>query len=286
MKLPTIDYDRVYQLISLALIEDLGAIGDATTEAVVPAELTVSALLRVKSDAVCAGLPVAERVFNAVDENIEFDFVVNEGQFCPAGTVIARILGNARSLLTAERTALNFLQRLSGIATTARRYSELVAGTDTVILDTRKTTPGWRNLEKYAVAAGGASNHRIGLYDRIMIKDNHRELAGMEGPGGIKRSVERARKLYPDLEIEVEADTLDEVAEAIEAGADYILLDNMSDEQMRRAVEMNRGQARLEASGGITIERIAAIAALGVDFISVGALTHSVQAADISMEVE
>ncbi|MCF6176636.1 MAG: carboxylating nicotinate-nucleotide diphosphorylase [Victivallaceae bacterium] len=286
MFLPLIDYDRVYQLISLALIEDLDETGDTTTIAVVPENILVSAILRCKEDCVCAGLSVAERVFKAIDESIEFECLVADGDYCPAATLLAKISGNARALLTAERTALNFIQRLSGIATTARRYMELVVGTQTVILDTRKTTPGWRNLEKYAVAVGGASNHRIGLYDRIMIKDNHRELAGMEGSGGIARSVRRAREIFPELEVEVEADTLDEVREAIEAEADYILLDNMSNEQMAQAVSLNSGQARLEASGGITLERIPAIARLGVDFISVGALTHSVKATDISMEIE
>jgi nicotinate-nucleotide pyrophosphorylase (carboxylating) len=154
-----------------------------------------------------------------------------------------------------------------------------------VVLDTRKTTPGWRNLEKYAVAAGGASNHRIGLYDRIMIKDNHRELAGMEGEKGITRSVLRAREKYPELEIEVEADNLDEVREAVESGAEYILLDNMTDALMAEAVKINAGRAKLEASGGITLERIPRIGKIGVDFVSVGALTHSVKAADISMEI-
>jgi nicotinate-nucleotide pyrophosphorylase (carboxylating) len=285
MSLPLIDYDRIYQLISLALIEDLDETGDTTTIAVVPENVSVSAILRCKEDCICAGLPVAERVFKSIDETIEFEALVAEGDYCSAMTPLAKIVGNAQALLTAERTALNFIQRLSGIATTARKYTELVAGTETVILDTRKTTPGWRNLEKYAVAVGGATNHRIGLYDRIMIKDNHRELAGMEGSGGITRSVQRSREVFPELEVEVEADTLDEVREAIEADADYILLDNMSNEQMAEAVLINNGRSRLEASGGITLERIPEIAKIGVDFISVGALTHSVKATDISMEI-
>lgn len=285
MSIPLIDYDRIYQLISLALLEDLAETGDTTTIAVVPDNITVSAILRCKEDCVCAGLPVAERVFNAIDETIEFEALVAEGDACPTMTPMAKITGNAQSLLTAERTALNFMQRLSGIATTARRYADLVADSKTVILDTRKTTPGWRNIEKYAVAVGGASNHRIGLYDRIMIKDNHRALAGMEGSGGIIRSVQRSRALFPQLEVEVEADTLDEVKAAIEAGADYILLDNMSNEQMIEAVAINAGRTKLEASGGITSERIPAIARIGVDYISVGALTHSVKAVDISMEI-
>ena len=154
------------------------------------------------------------------------------------------------------------------------------------MLDTRKTTPGYRNLEKYAVAVGGATNHRIGLYDRVMIKDNHREMAAMEGPGGITRSVERARQAHPELEIEVEADTLDEVREALEAGADHIMLDNMSDEMMAEAVKLVNGRAKLEASGGITLERLPRIGKIGVDFVSAGALTHSVKAADISLDIQ
>ena len=154
------------------------------------------------------------------------------------------------------------------------------------MLDTRKTTPGYRNLEKYAVAVGGATNHRIGLYDRVMIKDNHREMAAMEGPGGITRSVERARQAHPKLEIEVEADTLDEVREALEAGADHIMLDNMSDEMMAEAVKLVNGRAKLEASGGITLERLPRIGKIGVDFVSAGALTHSVKAADISLDIQ
>lgn len=286
MSIPLIDYDRLYQLISMALIEDLDETGDTTTIAVVPENISISAILRCKEDCICAGLPVAEQVFKAIDETIEFESLVAEGDACSTMTPLAKISGDAQALLTAERTALNFLQRLSGIATVAQKYAALVAGTETVILDTRKTTPGWRNLEKYAVAVGGASNHRIGLYDRIMIKDNHRELAGLEGSGGITRSVERARAEFPELEVEVEADTLDEVSEAVSANADYILLDNMSNEQMAEAVKLNNGQAKLEASGGITLERISEIARLGVDFISVGALTHSVKATDISMEIE
>ena len=177
------------------------------------------------------------------------------------------------------------MQRLSGVATASNRY-QAAAGDSCRILDTRKTTPGWRNLEKYAVAVGGASNHRIGLYDRIMIKDNHRELAGLEGAGGIIRSVQRARKMYPALEIEVEVDSLSELAEAVESGAEYILLDNMTDEQMTEAVAFVKGRAKLEASGGITLARIPSAAKTGVDFISAGALTHSVKSSDISMDIQ
>lgn len=284
-KMPAIDFTRVDILIELALAEDLGDNGDTTSNSVIPAGTTATAKLNCKEDCVCAGLGVAQRVFSAVDTSLIWKPLINDGDFCPRGTTLAEVTGCARSLLTGERTALNFLQRLCGIATTAKRYASALDNSKTVILDTRKTTPGWRNLEKYAVAAGGASNHRIGLYDRIMIKDNHRELAGLEGNNGITRSVQRARQQYPDLEIEVEADTLDDVREAAATGAEYILLDNMTDEQMAEAVIIVSGRAKLEASGGITLERVNKIGKLGIDFISVGALTHSVKASDISMEI-
>ncbi len=285
-KLPGVDWKQIDTLIGLALEEDLGNRGDTTTDSVIPANITATAVMIAKEDCVAAGLDVAARVFTAIDGCCGWTSLVKDGEFCPKGTVMAEIHGPVRALLTGERTALNFLQRLCGVATVSRRYALAVAGTNTKILDTRKTTPGWRKLEKYAVAAGGASNHRIGLFDRIMIKDNHRELAGLEGEKGIIRSVKRAREKYPDLEVEVEADTLDEVKEALEAKAEYILLDNMTNEQMADAVKLNNGQAKLEASGGITLERIPSIAALGVDFISVGALTHSVKASDISMDIK
>ncbi len=280
-----IDFKRVDILIELALEEDLNGLEDATSASVIPAELDISTRLVAREDSIIAGLPVAERVFKAVDDAIEFTYVVSDGTHVMPGAVLAEIRGNAAKLLTAERTALNFLQRLSGVATASAKYAKAVEGRDTVILDTRKTTPAWRNLEKYAVALGGSSNHRIGLYDRIMIKDNHRELAGLDGEKGITRSVEKGRKMFPALEIEVEADTLEEVREAADAGAEYILLDNMSNEEMAEAVKINAGRAKLEASGGITLERIPSIANIGgIDFISVGALTHSVKAVDISME--
>lgn len=285
--MPTaLDWQRIDCLIEMALAEDLSDAGDTTSQAVIPAGLKAKAVLRVKEPAVCAGLPVAEAVFKKMDSAIVWRPLVKDGGEVEPGTVLAEIKGSAIELLTAERTALNFLQRLCGIATTAAKYAAATAGTNTMILDTRKTTPGWRNLEKYAVQTGGAANHRVGLYDRVMIKDNHRFLAGLEGEGGITRSVRRAREKYPRLEVEVEADTLEEVAEAIKAGADHILLDNMDDDTMARAVALNGGESKLEASGGVTLARIPAIAAIGVDFISVGALTHSVKAIDISMEMK
>ena len=283
--LPAIDWKRTDALIALALEEDLGDRGDVTTNSVIPEDLVTDAVFLAKEDLVCAGLPVAERLFLTLDSSLRWEALVKDGDFCPKGTIMAKVHGSARKLLTGERTALNFLQRLCGVASAAKKYQE-AAGDSCRILDTRKTTPGWRNLEKYAVAVGGASNHRIGLYDRVMIKDNHRELAGLEGAGGITRSVERARKMYPGLEVEVEVDSLTELKEAVETGAEYILLDNMSDEMMAQAVKFVNGRSKLEASGGITLARIPSAAKTGVDFISAGALTHSVKSSDISMDIQ
>ena len=284
--IPTLDMQRIAVLIDLALSEDLADRGDTTSKSVIPADARAFGVLYAKSDCVLAGLAVAEAVFKKLDPNCEFKYLLHDGDKCPAKTVIAEITGNAVAMLTAERTALNFIQRLCGVATMANAYAASVKESSMKVLDTRKTTPGWRNLEKYAVAVGGASNHRIGLFDRIMIKDNHREMAGMEGPGGILRSVERARTMYPDLKIEVEVDTLEELDEALQSGCEYILLDNMTTPMMAEAVKRNNGRAKLEASGNITIERLPEIAAVGVDFASSGALTHSVKSADISLDIK
>ena len=284
--IPTLDMQRIAVLIDLALSEDLADRGDTTSKSVIPADARAFGVLYAKSDCVLAGLAVAEAVFKKLDPECEFKYILHDGDKCPAKTVIAEITGNAVAMLTAERTALNFIQRLCGVATMANAYAASVKESSMKVLDTRKTTPGWRNLEKYAVAVGGASNHRIGLFDRIMIKDNHREMAGMEGPGGILRSVERARAMYPDLEIEVEVDTLEELDEALQSGCEYILLDNMTTPMMAEAVKRNNGRAKLEASGNITIERLPEIAAVGVDFASSGALTHSVKSADISLDIK
>ena len=284
--IPTLDMQRVAVLIDLALSEDLADRGDTTSKSVIPADARAFGVLYAKSDCVLAGLAVAEAVFKKLDPECEFKYILHDGDKCPAKTVIAEITGNAVAMLTAERTALNFIQRLCGVATMANAYAASVKESSMKVLDTRKTTPGWRNLEKYAVAVGGASNHRIGLFDRIMIKDNHREMAGMEGPGGILRSVERARAMYPDLEIEVEVDTLEELDEALQSGCEYILLDNMTTPMMAEAVKRSNGRAKLEASGNITIERLPEIAAVGVDFASSGALTHSVKSADISLDIK
>jgi nicotinate-nucleotide pyrophosphorylase (carboxylating) len=252
---------------------------------VVPAELEATAVMQTREGCTVAGLPVAEAVFQELDPDACFEAHVPEGGRAAAGQVLARITGKARALLTGERVALNFLQRLCGIATMARAYVDAVGPHPARILDTRKTTPGLRFLEKYAVVAGGGQNHRFGLYDRVMIKDNHRELAKLEGPGGIQRAVLAARALYPKLEVEVEADTMQDVTDALAAGAEHILLDNMTDEEMAEAVRLIAGRAKAEASGGITLARVPAAAATGVDFISIGALTHSVRAIDIGLEI-
>ncbi len=285
--IPPIDWHRVDQLIDLALSEDLDEQGDTTTLAVVAPEARAKAVLRCKEPGmIVAGIEVARRVFTQLDPLTAFTVLKPDGSKCEKGDILAEIEGNAQVILTAERTALNFLQRLCGVATVSNKYAAALKGTGTEVLDTRKTTPGYRNLEKYAVAVGGASNHRIGLFDRAMIKDNHREMAAMEGAGGITRSVNKVREMYPGLEIEVEADSLEEVREAAEAGAEYILLDNMSNETMAEAVKINAGRSKLEASGNITIERLPSIGAIGgIDYASSGALTHSVKSSDISLDI-
>ena len=285
--IPAIDWNRVNILIDLALSEDLDSRGDTTTNACVPANARSRAVLLCKEDKmVLAGIKVAEKVFKKIDPELEFTALKSDGDLCVRGEKLAVIEGSARAILTGERTALNFIQRLCGVATMSHTYANELKDSSCVVLDTRKTTPGYRNLEKYAVAVGGAGNHRIGLFDRIMIKDNHRELAALEGDGAIARAVKRARSAYPDLEIEVEADTLDEVAQAAECAVEHIMLDNMTNEEMKKAVAIVAGRAKLEASGGITLERLASIGRIGVDFVSSGALTHSVRSMDISLDIE
>ncbi len=285
--IPAIDWQRVDILIDLALSEDLGDRGDTTTTACVPETAQSRAILLCKEDEmILAGIEVAERVFKAIDPELNFTALKKDGDLCIRGEKLAEISGSARAILTGERTALNFIQRLCGVATMSYFYARELKDSNCVVLDTRKTTPGYRNLEKYAVAVGGAGNHRIGLFDRIMIKDNHRELAALEGDGAITRAVSRARAAYPDLEIEVEADTLDEVAEAANCNVEHIMLDNMSNDDMKKAVAIVAGRAKLEASGGITIKRLASIGQIGVDFVSSGALTHSVRSMDISLDIE
>ncbi len=269
----------VQPLLELAIAEDIGP-GDVTSEAILPPDQTLQAQLVVKKPGVIAGLPVAAAVFRRVDPAVRFTPRVRDGDRVAPGDVIAEVEGPARSLLAAERTALNFLQRLSGIATLTRRFVDAVAGTRAVILDTRKTHPGYRALEKYAVRMGGGQNHRMGLYDMILIKDNH-----IAAAGSITAAVRRARAAYPHLPVEVEVQDLDQLREALELPVDRIMLDNFDLEGIRAAVQMAAGRVPLEVSGGVTLERVAELAATGVDYISVGALTHSAPALDISMDV-
>ena len=265
--------------VARALAEDVGA-GDITTTATVGEHARARALITQKVPGVVFGLDAAEATFAALDPDVRVERLAPEGEWREGGPVI-QLEGSARGLLTAERTALNFLQRLSGVATLAARYVREVAGTGTRILDTRKTTPGLRALEKAAVAAGGAINHRAGLYDAILIKENHATLAG-----GVGAAVRRARAAAPELPLEVEARSLAEVDEALASGAPRILLDNMSVDELREAVLRVGGRAELEASGGITLETLRDAAGTGVDFISVGALTHSAPALDFSLILE
>lgn len=280
----TQDSIQIEQLCRMALDEDIGS-GDATTLAIVPENMTTTAYFTTRQECVCCGLPVIKVLFGLLDKYVDIRFDVKDGTLCQPYTRLATVHGNARSILTGERTALNFLQRLSGIATLTHTYVKTLGNSKTKILDTRKTTPGYRLLEKYAVRAGGGTNHRIGLYDRIMIKDNHRELAKLTGPDSIQRAVAAARNAYPKLAVEVEADSMDDVKNALEAKADIILLDNMGELEMAEAIQEINGRAKTEASGGITLERLPKLANLGLDFISVGALTHSAPAVDIGLDI-
>jgi nicotinate-nucleotide pyrophosphorylase (carboxylating) len=272
------------ELIDLALREDIGG-GDITSLATVPADVQAQGTLLAKAPGVISGLEVAGEVFQRVDPAMTFTPLVQDGQQVAAMTPIATVAGPARSLLAGERVALNLLQRLSGVATVTARYVDAVRGTRARIVDTRKTTPGLRALEKAAVRHGGGHNHRFGLTDGVLIKDNH--LAAVGGPRRVARAIGLAREAAPHtLRVEVEVTTLQELAEALEAGADIVLLDNMDTETMREAVAMTNGRALLEASGGVTLNTVASIAATGVDLISVGALTHSAPALDISLDFD
>ncbi len=273
--------DRIDQLIQMALEEDLGS-GDLTAAATIPESARATGRIRAKQELVLAGVEVSRRVFAAIDPAIQFKVVHDDGSRCRPGTVIAEVAGPARALLAGERTALNFLQRLSGIATLTDLYVREVSGTPAKILDTRKTIPGYRELEKYAVRMGGGTNHRMGLYDHFLIKNNHIAVAGSV-TAAIERVQARRRK---EQRIEVETRTLDEVREAIGAGVDTVMLDNMSVEQVRDAVALVAGKAKVEVSGNMRLDTVREYAQLKVDFISVGALTHSAPAADIHLLLE
>jgi nicotinate-nucleotide pyrophosphorylase (carboxylating) len=268
------------RIIDLALEEDLGP-GDVTTQVLIPPELQGEAYIRAKETLVVAGLPVAARVFRQLDTAIVFTADVADGQEVDAGTVLARLTGPVASILTGERVALNFLQHLSGIASFTRKMAAQVAGSTAFLVDTRKTTPGWRVLEKYAVRLGGGHNHRFGLYDGVLIKNNH-----LTALGSITAAVRQARaQAHHLLKIEVEVTDLEGLKEALDAGADLILLDNMDDTTLKEAVELTRGRAILEASGSMTRDRLPKVAATGVNFISMGALTHSAPAVDIHLRL-
>jgi nicotinate-nucleotide pyrophosphorylase (carboxylating) len=272
--------NAVQDIVSRALAEDVGT-GDVTTLAIVDAQEQCRAEIVAQADGVIAGLPVARLAFHAVDPQVAFDAIVSDGARVSEGMTIAHLAGPTQAILTAERTALNFLQRLSGIATTTAEYVEAVHGTAARVLDTRKTAPGLRLLDKYAVRVGGGYNHRIGLFDGVLVKDNH-----LRAAGGVGEAVRRARACaHHLLKVEVEVQTLDEVEEAIEAGADVILLDNMDASEVQEAVALIEGRSLTEVSGGVTLDGIRELAETGVDLISVGALTHSVTALDISLEV-
>ncbi len=281
MTINELDFKALKPVIDFALNEDLGS-GDITTNALIPVDLQAKATMVAKSSGVIAGLAVAEYVFKSLDKDIQWKTVFNDGGHVVKGDLILEVSGSYRALLSGERLALNFLQRMSGIATMTDNYKNQLAGSKVKILDTRKTVPGLRLLDKYAVRMGGGTNHRIGLYDMVLIKDNHIKVAG-----GITKAVAQIKKSIPDgFKIEVETTSIAEVNEALAAGADIIMLDNMDNNTMRECVKIINKQAKVEASGNMTIERLREVAETGVDFISIGALTHSVTALDISMNIE
>jgi nicotinate-nucleotide pyrophosphorylase (carboxylating) len=282
MKLSAAEIRRAVQA---ALAEDIGS-GDVTTLAIVPETATAKAVLRAREPLVVAGLDFAQAAFREVSSAVRVKRLVPDGRCVKAGANLLKISGPARAILSAERVALNFVQRLSSIATVTAQFVDAIKGTRAQILDTRKTTPGWRHFEKYAVACGGGGNHRLGLFDMVLIKDNHLAVLRSTKPNAIAAAVQRARSKFPQLKIEVETDTLEQAGQAAEAGADIILLDNMKPVRLRLAVRIIKGRAKTEASGGVTLKTVRAIAKTGVDFISVGALTHSARAVDIGLDFE
>ena len=272
------DFD-IDDFVKATLAEDLGTGGDVTSNATIAADACFSAELAVREPVVIAGLEIAEAFFRALDADVAIETLASDGDRCPAGTVIMRLTGNARAMLAAERPALNTLQHLSGIATLTRRYVDAIEGTGAVVLDTRKTTPGLRALEKYATRMGGAHNHRLRLDDGILIKDNHIAVAGSVGS-----AVSAAKAANTGLQVQVEVDRIDQIEEALAARADRLLLDNMPPPVLREAVGLVAGRIPLEASGGVRLDTIRAIAETGVDFISIGRITQSAPAVDIGMD--
>jgi nicotinate-nucleotide pyrophosphorylase (carboxylating) len=279
------EWQQVEQVIGSALAEDLGS-GDITTESLIPLELKGKGSLLIKGEGVLAGIKVAAEVFHRIEPALEFQELIHDGAKIHPGDIVATISGSAAGILKAERTALNFLQHLSGIATETAQYVEAVSGLKARILDTRKTIPGLRLLEKYAVQVGGGQNHRQDLATGILIKDNH--LAVLRSCGtGLEEAIAKVRKNTPQgIAIEVEVESIEQAHQALDVGADIIMLDNMSIEDMRSVVELCQGRASLEASGGVSLANVRSIAETGVNFISIGALTHSAKALDISLELE
>lgn len=275
-----LDLENIKPIVERALEEDLGS-GDITTDRVVPVDVEATGVIVAKAQGVICGLPVAELVFHSVDKRLAINRKVNEGDLVIAGQEILEVSGWARAILCAERVALNFLGHLSGIAALTKQFVER---SNAVILDTRKTIPGLRVLEKYAVTVGGGENHRMGLYDMILIKDNHLKIQKELGPGYIHRAVSSVKK-GPNDKVEIEVENLEEAEEAVNAGADILLLDNMSVDDIGEAVRRFHGKVLLEVSGGITLENVEEIAKTGVDYISIGAITHSAPALDLSLEI-
>jgi len=281
----TLSPREIRKAVKAALAEDVGR-GDVTSLATVPANAAFKVVMRAREPLVVAGLAFAEAAFRQLAPAIRVRRVARDGRRVNANGVLLKISGPARAILSAERVALNFVQRLSGVATLTAQYVAAVRGTRAHILDTRKTTPGWRHFEKYAVACGGGRNHRLGLFDLVLIKDNHLAALRDTKPNAVAAAVRRARTKYPKLKVEVEADTLQQVNQAVEARADIILLDNMTPAGLRQAVRLVAGRAQTEASGGVNLKTARAIAKTGVDYISVGALTHSARAVDIGLDFE
>ncbi|ODU23421.1 MAG: nicotinate-nucleotide diphosphorylase (carboxylating) [Verrucomicrobia bacterium SCN 57-15] len=279
----TVSAEEISRAVRAALGEDLGS-GDATTLATIPPDETSRAEMVAREDLTLAGISFAEETFRQLSPDIRFARKHSDSDLVTKGEVILEISGKTAPILSAERVALNFVQRLSGVASLTATFVKAIAGTGAVILDTRKTTPGWRTFEKYAVSCGGGKNHRIGLFDLILIKDNHLAALRDQKPNAVAAAVRLSRQKYPNLKVEVEADTLDQVEQALDAKADIILLDNMTCNLMREAVKLTAGRAKLEASGGVNLETVRAIAETGVDYISVGALTHSARAVDIALD--
>ena len=269
-------------LINIALREDLNDIGDITSQATIPANQTITATMVARENGVLAGIKIAEQVFRTVDNSLNIKALANDGDNIKAKQNILTVEGNAQNILTAERVALNFLSHLSGIATETAKYVSAVNGTKAKILDTRKTLPGYREIQKYAVKMGGGTNHRFGLYDMILIKDNH-----IAAAGGITQALDSASKNNSKVKIEIEVDTLDQLDEVlVHGGADIVMLDNMTPDQLKKAVEIIDGRLITEASGGVNLDTVRAIATSGVDLISIGALTHSVKVFDIGLDIK